>query len=535
MRPEIINKNRYKKITKKEARQKKKNTKNISMNNKKGKNRYKNNNKFLKIILLISCVILISFISKKIDSIDKIPMINVFFNSDDSKLQKDYNFKIGLTDIGNISVGNTKNIILNEALFSCNLNLLRINEDYSVSYEVIKNIIKLSLLEYSLELDPNYKITAEYLREFLSSITEDNVYYKNIKNIASMEVISEYVINFKLKEEDIYFIYNLQIPIFNKNNSLTPYTSKIDTNNMSMTRTSNSKSSLLNVTISNYQDINALINDFRNKNVDMFVASSESVMKLIGKHEYNIRKYRDGQCIFLFGNKNSKLFNKLEVRGYLTYGMDRNSIINDVNPSFCELIDIPYIYSNVRYKYDIYAATNMLLSNGWKKNINNIFEKSIDGKLTQLNLNMIVNKDDSIKLQIGQKISEIFSKIGANITVIPLSSEDMVNVINSGQGYDILLADVNIGYSPDISFLYQFININDNISKAIDELNFCSLQNISTNIMKLQDAISSQMACIGIMARNTNIVYQKYISGIGDISYMKIFDNFENIGRLKED
>lgn len=36
------------------------------------------------------------------------------------------------------------------------------------------------------------------------------------------------------------------------------------------------------------------------------------------------------------------------------------------------------------------------------------------------------------------------------------------------------------------------------------------------------------------MAKTTNVVYQKYIKGFDNISYMKVFDNIENIGRIKE-
>ena len=39
----------------------------------------------------------------------------------------------------------------------------------------------------------------------------------------------------------------------------------------------------------------------------MFTASSDSIMQLIGKREYNVKKYRDGETVFLLGNKDSAL------------------------------------------------------------------------------------------------------------------------------------------------------------------------------------------------------------------------------------
>ena len=47
-------------------------------------------------------------------------------------------------------------------------------------------------------------------------------------------------------------------------------------------------------------------------------------------------------------------------------------------------------------------------------------------------------------------------------------------------------------------------------------------------------SVSDEIACIGILARNTNVVYQKNINGFEDINYMKVFYNLENIGKIQE-
>ena len=54
------------------------------------------------------------------------------------------------------------------------------------------------------------------------------------------------------------------------------------------------------------------------------------------------------------------------------------------------------------------------------------------------------------------------------------------------------------------------------------------------NIQNLEYVLSNEVACIGIYARNINLVYQKYISGFDNINYMKIFDNINNIGKIIE-
>lgn len=51
---------------------------------------------------------------------------------------------------------------------------------------------------------------------------------------------------------------------------------------------------------------------------------------------------------------------------------------------FSEVIDIPYIYSDIKYKYDLYAAENALLINGWKKT-SGIYTKMMDMNIKNLN------------------------------------------------------------------------------------------------------------------------------------------------------
>ena len=60
------------------------------------------------------------------------------------------------------------------------------------------------------------------------------------------------------------------------------------------------------------------------------------------------------------------------------------------------------------------------------------------------------------------------------------------------------------------------------------------LEQLDKNVQNLQFVLSEQVACIGIYARNINLVYQKYIYGFDNINYMTIFNNIDNIGKKIE-
>ena len=96
------------------------------------------------------------------------------------------------------------------------------------------------------------------------------------------------------------------------------------------------------------------------------------------KFEANLLTIR--RMISLYSEKTvvtALLFKLKEIRKALVYSLKREDIIKEINNSFSELIDLPFIYSEIKYKYDIYGAENELLSNGWKKE-NGIYTKNIE-------------------------------------------------------------------------------------------------------------------------------------------------------------
>ena len=85
-----------------------------------------------------------------------------------------------------------------------------------------------------------------------------------------------------------------------------------------------------------------------------------------------------------------------------------------------------------------------------------------------------------------------------------------------------------------MEFLKDYLNINDATNQAFLQVENSSVEQLPTNIQNLEYVLSDEVACIGIYARNINLVYQKYIYGFNDINYMSIFNNINNIGKRVE-
>ena len=525
------------KLSKIKQKNKLKNTVTLKMDKDNEKIKYKKNKIYIptifKVLVIIVAVFLIGIISRKIVNFENMDILNVFSNKEkDVKLEKDYALRLGISKLDTTDVSKTRNIILNELYLNSTLRLLEINKDYTINYMSASKIEKISNKEYLVYLNEEYDLTYEDLNQAINKIKsagETNSYYKNVANIKEITKENDYI-RILLNNEDPYYVYKLDFPINIDSSSLAFKVQNVSDSMISFNRLK-SNSNIKSITLTNYSDTDDMVADFRDDKIDMFFASSDGIMQMIGKHEYNIKKYRDGENIFLFGNKDSNVFKLKEIRKALVYSLKREDIIKEINNSFSELIDLPFIYSEIKYKYDIYGAENELLSNGWKKE-NGIYTKNIDGKSIKAELNILVNEEDSTKTQIANLIKEMAQNVGIKINVNIAKSKDFTTKLTNKE-YDIILADVYFNQYPDIDYLKEYVNINENVNNAFNNVYQSSnVDELTSNIAKLQETLSSEVACIGILARNTNIVYQKYITGFDYTNYLKVFSDFTNIGKI---
>ena len=576
MSAKIISANRYKKTTRKKVQQAKKNpystsakksndlkynkkklkeikdakkikssktvkqASKIEEDNQKYVKKAKKNNVYIPTIFKVGAAILvligIGFASKAIVTKQNLPKDTTVSTNENQvvALAPDYDLKVGVSKLDTTDAVKSKNIVLNELALKSKNQLLTINKDYTFQYVVASKIEKVSNKEYLVDLKPEYGISVSDIDTSIQKIKQagpEDIYYTKVNNIAKVEEINGQI-QILLTQEDPYFMYALTFPIQKAGEAKTEYTLEQTTNTQVTWKRNQSKSTLNTITLSNFPDPDEMVANFRNGNLDVFFASSDGIMQLIGKHDYNIKKYRDGQTTFLLGNKNSAMFGKKEVRQAIAYSLNRDEIVKKVNNTFSEVIDLPFIYSNIRYKYDIYGANNVLLSNGWKKQ-GGMYKKTINNQAIGLSLNLLVNEADKTKVEIAELLKAMVENVGIRMNIVK-ANEAVVNAKVQSGDYDMVLADVYVNQIPDITFLEKYVDVNDTVHQAIEQVKNSDADNLPKNIQNLQSIMSEEVACIGIMAKDTNIVYQKYIAGFSDIGYMKVFSDLNSIGKISD-
>ena len=148
-------------------------------------------------------------------------------------------------------------------------------------------------------------------------------------------------------------------------------------------------------------------------------------------------------------------------------------------------------------------------------------------------MKLLVNGDDESKVNVANNIKNMALNAGIDIQIDAVSKADVSVKVNA-KDYDLVLASVYLDETPNVEFLRKYLDINSNTTQAFTQVEESSVEDIEKNIQNLQFILSDEVACIGIYARNINLVYQKGIYGFEDINYMNIFSNIDNIGKIIE-
>lgn len=495
-------------------------------------------------VIIVGCIVLglmLSILSVKLTKLDEKITETVFSNNTSESqinnvpLETNYNLKLALCDLDTTDAYATHNLILNDVYKNVEPSLVKIKNNYDIYYMLAKNIEKVTDTEYKVTLSDTYKFNVDDIRYSVDRIKgygEGSTYYSRVGNIYSIEDVDEKN-SFKivLNNADPYFIYKLDFPVLDDQDKINGgYTYSQYDNSLSFNRAKNDGYlNLESITVMSYNSLTDIVNDFGEDRVDVFFATSNNDMQLIGKRDYNVKKYKDGETLFIFGNKDSKIFSQKEVRTALMYSLNREDLVKKADNNFIEIIDLPFLYSSIKYKYDIAGAKNIMNANGWWQNGYGIYETNKDEYMSAT-LRLLVNVEDTEKVNYAQNIKDMAREVGIDIQIEALYKDEIAQRVQN-RDYDLVIATTFVNDIPDIEFLREYVDINNATTQAFEQVKNSSVEDLAKNIQNLEYVLSDEVACIGLYARNINMVYQKYLY-FTDINYMNIFSNLSQIGKI---
>lgn len=472
---------------------------------------------FTTLILLVLCTLRLTFKDEN----------ESFFDIFGIRVESDIIEKLDMAVVNSVDVLdiNSKNVIFTELNNYTNGVLLKVTDSYDIEYDLLESVVKNSNTEYILNISTNNFLTASVLKSRLTQYMDDSSkYYGNCKNIENIEEIDNKSVRITLKEEDALYIYNLQLPInFSTTNTgmYSANTTRGASNKVTYIKkeyvTENIPKSISLTTVKNDEQAIEL---FKSNAIDMFFTDSYDISEKLGKTEADIRSYLNGKCVFLFGNKYSKTFSKKEIRQAIAYSIDREKIRKDIYLNSGSVLDIPEVYSEQKYKYDIYAAQNILLASGYTLK-NSVLVKNGEA----LKLTLLVNKTDEIKVKIATYIKEDLESIGMTINLKLLGTSELEKELKL-KNYDLVLADVSLNENPSVSFIEEYLSVSELLSEKLQDIK--RTENVQDTVEKAKSLIqvmSDEVVCVGIHADATYMVSKKGLDKFLNIKYMNIFTN----------
>ncbi len=531
MERRYISEERYKKVSRKASRKRtvkrisnsksSLKNKNIQMKKKSNNKKYKvNKNKFVRFVFCFLLIVVIAVIARAITREEHEPFILIFSNNVEENTES---IDIAIYDSVNI---NTNNFVITELEQYIYPMLLRINSDYSLGFEIISNISKINNKEYEIDINEKSGINTVDVKDRIDSIiNEKNKYYSKVQNIDKVEIKSENKLYITLKTEDEYFIYNLNIPIYKSvgNYGLYNIDNSSNENMLKLVRKDNvSKEYVKYINIIKVASEDTAISMYKQGSLDVFFSTTTNVAKMLGKYEYDIKAYNSGESIFLIFNPKSSIINEKYIRQIVAYSIDRENILSEVQSSNGKVIDLPYINDEIKYKYDVYAADNLLLSNGYKKN--KLYYAKAGKNLT---LKLLVNEADEKKVNIANKIKNDLLKVGVNVTINKASEKQILN-IKSTNDYDMLLASIYINENPNINYLKDSLIISSDINDKMRMIKDSEYNGINQHISDLKTTLSDNISMYGIYSKSNYVVCRKNLEVFKNINYMNLFSEYFN-------
>lgn len=152
----------------------------------------------------------------------------------------------------------------------------------------------------------------------------------------------------------------------------------------------------------------------------------------------------------------SRWFNSLAFRQAVAYGLDRQTMLNNIYQGLGEpqhspiSVQSPYYLSPDQglptYEYDPEKAKELLLSDGFQYNSRN---ELLDAEGNRVRFTLVTNAGNKIREAMGAQIRQDLSKIGVRVDFQPISFNALVSKLSDTLDWDCHLIGFTGGVEPN--------------------------------------------------------------------------------------
>ena len=416
------------------------------------------------------------------------------------------NFKMGIANYDTMNPILTKNkeiANLDRLIFEP---LVNITSDFKTENCLAKSIEKKDALTYEIKIDNAIKwqdgtnFFAKDIQFTVNKIKEyDSIYKANVEHIESVEAPDAETVIIKLNEDVPFFEYDLSFPIMssayyvNEDFALTGKIpigtgmyriGSIDNDNILLIRNDRWRDiktkipKTQSITIHRYNAQGELFNTFKLGNIDSLTTYMPNYSEYIGTLGYNKKEFLGRSFDFISFNCEDNVLKNKEVRQAINYSINRQEIVSSALYDTKSVSRSPLDYGNYLYNAEgciennVDEAKKILQNNGWVYT-NGKWQKSINGYVRKLSINLIINYGNDERARVASQLKNQLADAGIILNVVKVSDDKYYECLNN-KDYQMILAGVNNSINPSLSYYFGDGNIanynNDDIKSKLNSL-----------------------------------------------------------------
>lgn len=324
---------------------------------------------------------------------------------------------------------------------------------------------------------------------------EDSIFAANVSNIAEIRKKDTHTVEIEVNKPWLNFINLLYFPVVKKSSG------DIDAESFSPVGTgayvfSDSKAvdkyHLVRnenwwggnpvtecIKVELLDDAETALYAFSAGNIDLTMAVDVNWGKFVDSATASYKSVNSSELTFIGINNNNGALRFPEVRRAVSYGVNRQKMVNDIMLNFAVPTSVPIhpdwkIYADNKFEVlqNVDAARTELEAGGWFET-EGCWVKEEEGISYKTTFSMLYNEENTVREAIAQQIKQDLEGFGMTVTLEKVSFEDYESRIASGN-YDLFVGEIIVAPDVDFSFLMGEGNIfrfaNDEMTGMRDTL-----------------------------------------------------------------
>ncbi len=279
--------------------------------------------------------------------------------------------------------------------------------------------------------------------------------------------------------------------------------------------------------------------------------------------EFNITNYEGRDYESIIFNYDNKYLKDNNFRKAIAYAIDRNLILEEGYIDNAKLVNFPLNTMSKYYDSELKAlAYNKTKAEEYlkkinpnisedttKKDLNNVEQTTAENNtsenktekqdltsqelkslLSDINLKIIVNKDNEERTKAASIVSDNLSDIGIKTTIESLTSEEMTTALNN-KNYDLAFIGWELSSVPDARSIIEASGYSDEkLTAYMESLSIATSDSkISEIYSAIQKHIRDKVAFISLVIRNEYLVTNERLEGKTQPNDFDVYEGISNL------